>query len=341
MAAESSPQRNYGLDNLKMTICLIVVMAHTMLPYTHMSLPWFFFPALPNEEFSFNLLTQFNHQHSMPIFFMIAGYFIPSSYDKQGFGTFLWKKTKRLLIPAFVMLTYCLVFIQPIYHVWFLQMLFFFCLLYALFRKLTQWRTPEGCKVPLTIPLLLGICFIVCVITLIVRIKYNVTYYSIPFGILYFEPARLPQYLMVFIFGIVARRFDWFKFNSKRQLISLGILVFIVTIIMFVRINEFNYIGSRLYTILDSILCICTSLLIIWIYNHYITQTNHFIASFTENSLGIYLFHIPILYYIQTYTKMWKIYFPLKLTLILTVTLTSAYLLSYLLRKLKFFRNFL
>lgn len=316
-------------------------MAHTMLPYTDMSMPWFFFPELPNEVLSTNLLIQINHQYSMPIFFMIAGYFVPSSYDKQSFGTFLWKKTKRLLIPAFVMLTYCLVFIQPIYHVWFLQMLFFFCLLYALFRRVTQWRIPEGCKVQLTIPLLLGICFTVCVLTLIVRLRYNVTHYSIPFGILYFEPARLPQYLMVFIFGIVSRRFDWFKFKSKRQLITLGILVFIVTTIMFVRINTSNYIGSRLYTILESILCICTSLLTIWIYNHFITKTNRFIASLTENSLGIYLFHIPILYYIQTYTKMWEIHFPLKLTLIIIFAITSAYMLSYMLRKFKFFRNFL
>lgn len=341
MATASTPQRNYGLDNLKMTICLIVVIAHTMLPYTNMSLPWFYFPALPNETLSSNPLMQFNHQYSMPIFFMIAGYFVPSSYDKQGFWTFLWKKAKRLLIPAFVMLTYCMVFIQPIYHVWFLQMLFGFCLLYALFRKLTNWRTPEGIKVPLTIPLLLGICFIVCVLSLIVRLRYNVSYYSIPFGIFYFEPARLPQYLMVFLFGIVARRFDWFRFNSKRQLFTLGILGFIVANIMFLCINEYNYIGNKLYTILESILCICTSLLIVWIYNHYITKTNRFIASFTENSLGIYLFHIPILYYIQTYTQMWEIYFPLKLTLIIIVTLITAYLLSYLLRKFKFFRNFL
>ncbi|MBO7428410.1 MAG: acyltransferase family protein [Paludibacteraceae bacterium] len=334
-------QRNYGLDNLKLTICLIVVMAHTMLPYTDMSLPWFFFPELPNEVLSTNLLIKTNHQFSMPIFFMIAGYFVPSSYDKQGFGTFLWKKTKRLLIPAFVILTYCFVFIRPIYHVWFLQMLFLFCLTYALFRKLTQWRTPEGSKVPLTFPLLLGISFIVCVLTLILRTRYDVTHFSVLFGIFYFEPARLTQYIMVFIFGIFARRFDWFKFTSLRQLIMLGAFVFVVTTILIVRINEFNYIGSRLYTILESILCICTSLLIIWIYNHFITKTNPLIASLTENSLGIYLFHMPILYYVQTYTKTWEIYFPLKLALIILFAICTSYLLSFLLRKSKFIRQFI
>ena len=107
MNANRLPKRNYGLDNLKLAICLLVVTAHTMLPYTDLFYGWYFTPSLPGEKMSVNYLINTNNLLSMPIFFIVAGFFVPTSYDKQGFGTFIWKKTKRLLIPAIIMLAYC------------------------------------------------------------------------------------------------------------------------------------------------------------------------------------------------------------------------------------------
>ncbi len=342
MVNENVPKRIYGLDNLKVLICLIVVISHVMIPYTNINIPWYFEPALPNETLEVNPLINFLRICGMSIFFMVSGYFIPTSYDKQGFGTFLWKKTKRLLIPAFVFWGLSILCTPyPMHHMWFLQLLFCFCLLYALFRKLTNWRIKEGSKLELTMLILVAYFTLICVTSLIVRQKFYIDQFTLYFNFFLIEKAKLPQYILSFIFGIIARRYDWINCVSKKVVIQTAIVIAISYIIKEWRITELNYVGSRLYTILESCLCLFASLMILWIFNRYANKTNRFIATLSENSLGIYLIHMPILYYVQTYTKMWEIYFPLKLVLMMAFVMVTAFLLSYLLRKSKFIRNFL
>ena len=341
-SALTNKSRNYGLDNLKLFICLIVVTVHAMLPYTPLHTHWYFTPSLPGESLSNNIIIDTNQLLSMPIFFIVAGYFVPISYDKQGFKLFVWKKTKRLLIPAFVVMAYCMIFIpEPMYHIWFLQNLFLFCLVYALFRKLTQWWIKEDYRLDISIPVLVGCFIILSAVNLFVRQFCYVNHFTILFNILYCEPARFAEYFLSFLFGVVACRLGWFKKDSKLLIIGTIIILILNSVIMFSRINESNYIGSRLFTILEACYVIFGSYIIIWGFNKILNKSASFIASLTENSLGIYLFHVPLLYYVQTYTKTWEIYFPLKLALILLFVVGTSYLLSFLLRKSKFIRQFL
>ncbi|MBP5480246.1 MAG: acyltransferase [Paludibacteraceae bacterium] len=334
--------RNYGLDNLKLVICLIVVIVHTTLPYTHLNTIWYFTPSLPGESMPINILINTNQLLSMPIFFIVAGYFVPTSYDKQGFGLFVWKKTKRLLIPAFIILALCMIFIQePMFHVWFLQMLFLFCLIYALFRKLTQWKIREDYQLNISYPALFGCFILLCAVNLFVRQFCYVNHYTVLFKVFYCEPARFAEYFLTFLFGVVARRLGWFKKDSIALVIGTIITLILNSIIMGLYINEYNYIGSRLFTILEACYVIFGAYIIIWIFNKFLNKSTSFIASLSENSLGIYLFHMPLLYYVQNYTKTWEIYFPLKLALIILSVIGASYLLSFLLRKSKFIRGFI
>lgn len=335
-------KRNYGLDNLKMVLCLIVVAVHTMIPYTNINIAWYFSPELPNEYLEKHPLVNFLEYCGMSIFFIISGYFVPTSYDKQGFKTFLWKKTKHLLIPAFAILAICIICTPyPMYHIWFLQMLFLFNLAYALFRLITGWRIKEGQKMELSLPFLIGYFILICVTNLIVRQKFYVCHFTVLFNVFQIEPAKVTEYILTFLFGIIARRFNWFWPHSKKLVIEICIIVLITFIIKELRITEYNYIGSRLHTILESSFCLFGSLLIIWGFNKFLNMSNKLIAILSENSMTIFLIHMPILYYVQTYTKMWNIYFPLKLWLIILFVIAVSFLISYLLRKNKFIRNFI
>lgn len=334
--------RNYGLDNLKLTICLIVVTVHTMLPYTPLDTHWYFTPSLPGESLPNNILININQWISMPIFFIVAGYFVPTSYDKQGFKLFIWKKTKRLLIPASVIMAYSMIFIpEPMYHIWFLQELFLFCLAYALFRKLTQRRIKEDYQFELSIPVLFGCFMILCAVNLFVRHFFYVNHFTVLFKVFYCEPARLAEYILTFLFGVIARRLGWFKKTSKPLIIGTIIILTIDCVMMALFINEHNYIGSRLFTILEACYVIFDAYITIWVFNKYLNKSASFITLLSENSLGIYIFHVPLLYYVQTYTKTWEIYFPLKLTLILLFVICTSFLMSFLLRKSKFIRQFI
>ena len=73
----------------------------------------------------------------MGLFFLISGYFVPASYDKQGASVFVLKKLIRLGIPLLVMggLLSVLSGKLEIGHMWYIESLLVFCLLYALIRQ--------------------------------------------------------------------------------------------------------------------------------------------------------------------------------------------------------------
>ena len=73
----------------------------------------------------------------MGLYFLISGYFVPSSFDKQGTGRFVKKKLMRLGIPWLLMggLLSVLAGKLETGHMWFVESLLFFCLLYAVIRQ--------------------------------------------------------------------------------------------------------------------------------------------------------------------------------------------------------------
>lgn len=343
MPIERSKQRNYGLDNLKTVICLIVVISHTILPYMGTVQSWYFLPELPNETLSYSYILTFNDSVSMFLFFMVAGYFVPTSFDKQGFKTFMIKKGKRLLIPAMIVYAYCWAIIpEEICHIWFLEMLFLFCLAYALIRKFfPNCKLENDDKHPLTLPLLLLLAIGISAITIIVQTRYPFRY-QISKLFIYFEPTKFPQYVMAFTLGIISRRYNWFRPGSLKIVCTMiaGIIL-VILMERFNGVNEYNYAGSRSHAIFDSIFALFLSILYIWFFVKFLNVTGKAISVVSENIMGIYLFHVPLLYYTQTYTSAMELYFPLKLSLIFLFVLCSSFTLSFLLRKIPVVREYL
>ena len=65
------------------------------------------------------------------------------------------------------------------------------------------------------------------------------------------------------------------------------------------------------------------------------------ISTLSDNIMGIYIFHVPLLYYVQTYTSTWEFYFPLKFVLIFLTVFSLALGMSMLLRKSSTLRNYI
>ena len=90
------------LDTLKIVLTLLVVFHHAAEPY-YLDSAWPYKPSNTDEmmPWIWHFLSV-NAAFFMGLFFLIAGYFVPRSYDKQGFKVFIQKKLMRLGIPVVI-----------------------------------------------------------------------------------------------------------------------------------------------------------------------------------------------------------------------------------------------
>lgn len=332
--------RFYGMDNLRTWTCFMVVLSHLILPYfasTH-GVFWFT-PQLPNEVIPYFLafpVVAVVSVVAMSLFFLISGYFVPSSYDRQGFSLFLVKKSERLLLPAIVCyIFFNLLFPVPLMHIWFLELLFLFCLVYALIRRFTSIRIKEGSGFSPYV--LIGVSILVGVVSIFIRLKYPTGYIYQKYFI-YIEPGKLISYIVSFTLGIFARRKGWFYPVAKRNILVFSIVSLAIAVLYFATgvLDDTNYMYSRKYILVECSLGILVSFLLIWIVNLYANRTNRYTSFLSRNCMGIYLFHLPILYGVQKLTETWALYFPVKfLCISLTVLLLST-LVSALARKIPY-----
>ena len=93
---------NY-LDNLKVVLTFLVIFHHAGQAYGDGG-EWGYTPSNPAEVMPW--IWHFfstNAAFFMGLYFFISGYFVPGSYDRQGFGTFVRKKILRLGVPLLLM----------------------------------------------------------------------------------------------------------------------------------------------------------------------------------------------------------------------------------------------
>ena len=161
----------------------------------------------------------------MGLFFLISGYFVPASYDKQGASVFVQKKLIRLGIPLLIIggLISMLSGKFEIGHMWYVESLLVFCILYALIRQFCQ-PAIESCSSRPTIIGLLIFGSVMGIGSYLIRLVSPQDHWIWPFGIipLPMEPAHYLQYVMMFVVGILARRFHWLvKMSNTTGALSL------------------------------------------------------------------------------------------------------------------------
>lgn len=116
------------LDNLKVCLTVLVISHHAGQAYGDGG-AWAYKPSNPAEVMPW--IWHFfstNAAFFMGLFFLISGYFVPYSFDKQGVWRFTQKKLVRLGIPLLLMggLLSMLSGRLEIDHMWFVESLLFF-----------------------------------------------------------------------------------------------------------------------------------------------------------------------------------------------------------------------
>ena len=323
---------NY-LDNLKVMLTFLVIFHHAGQAYGDGG-EWGYTPSNPEEVMPW--IWHFfstNAAFFMGLYFFISGYFVPGSYDRQGFGTFIRKKILRLGVPLLLMgslLTNATGKVE-IAHMWFVESLLIFSFFYAVVRQRCNAISGD-CN---SKPRVMGLCIVALLMgvgSYFIR-KVSPQDHWIGLSLWIFEPAHYLQYVMMFVLGILAYRFGWLnKMTNKTGAIALSIGG-LLAIGNYVRQDGvWNDFVGQWFGIYESLMCIFISFGLLWLFREKVNIGNKAMSWLSAQSYGAYIVHLPLMICIQNvFDGMWMGAFG-KFMFIGIVTTVLSFILTWLLR---------
>ena len=326
------------LDNLKVCLTVLVIFHHAGQAYGDGG-GWAYTPSNPAEVMPWIWhFFSVNAAFFMGLFFLISGYFVPASYDKQGATVFVRKKLIRLGIPLLVMggLISVLSGKLEVGHMWFVESLLVFCLIYALIR---QWVQPinEACNSKPTIIGLLIIALLMGVGSYFIRQVSPQDHWIWPFGIipLPMEPAHYLQYVMMFVLGILAYRFQWLdKISNGTGFMALLIGAGLALGNYLRDEGPWNAFVWQWFGIYESLMCMFISFGLIWLFREFVNATSRFWQWCAAQSYGAYVFHLLLMIGLQNVVDdIWMGAFG-KFLFIGVVTTILSFLLTWMVRRI-------
>jgi glucans biosynthesis protein C len=223
------------IDNLRIFLICGVLVVHLNATYGWIG-SWMYRDPTPSDPFTgtvLSILSGIGIACGMGLFFLLAGYFTPISYDHKGGASFVRNRLIRLGIPWLVYslllqpLVYYIAYGMPISFwrfytlylqrigsiadgpIWFIELLVYFSLIYAAWRWLTRHRVQSVARTEMlpSSMAILGFIFALGLTTFAVRFWWSAGVQPKPFNV---PLGYLPQYISLYVLGIVASRRNWF-----------------------------------------------------------------------------------------------------------------------------------
>ncbi|HLO60158.1 MAG TPA: acyltransferase family protein [Bacteroidales bacterium] len=369
------PQKSrlYFIDNLRWLMIIFVVLMHVNVTYSMLG-GWYYIEKAKLDLFQniyFGIYGSFTQAYFMGFLFFIAGYFVPASYDRKGFGQFVKERLIRLGIPTllFMLLIHpvtiailnhylnwnmnmtdwygkyigTLDFLGSTGPLWFALALLIFAIVYALIRKFLNPVSFSNTTIKIANKHIAGIGILISVLTFLMRIPF-----PIGTNIMNMQLCFFSQYIVLFILGIYFFRknllltldyrqgMNWFRYT-----LIFGILFWLGMIVLGDSAHKglepfvgHLTLGNAAYSLWESFFCVgvCVGL-IVWFREKFNAQgkTAKFLS---DNAFGVYVFHTPILVLISMLMKDVTLYPFLKYAIVAVITIPACFLTSALLRKI-------
>jgi peptidoglycan/LPS O-acetylase OafA/YrhL len=334
------------LDHLRAALVALVVVHHVALIYGAIA-PFYYAEPPFDDPFAYTVLGAFaltNQAWFMGTLFLLAGYFTPVSFDRRGARPFVRARLIRLGIPIlvgmFVLMPLAAIgfFLMPasltgitepltwstypeligLGPLWFIAMLLVFDLGYAAYRSLVRESvepSPADGSFPgyLVIGLfVVGLAAVSYVLRMVVPLGKDV---DVVLPALAFPTiAYLPQYLAMFIVGIMASRRGWLEALPS----SAGVVGFVAVLAALVLLFPLALTGqpfvvefipdasfqgggswpSAAYALWDSITVVGMSLAAITLFRARFNRASALGRLLAENSYAVYVIHATLLVYI-------------------------------------------
>lgn len=377
-AQPAGKQHLLYIDNLRTTLITFVILLHMAITYGAGG-DWYY--SEPGEMSTVGfVITMFiaaiGSAFVLGLFFMLAGYFTPRSYDKKGFGGFLADRAKRLLIPlalyeilVFPLIRYGVrvkegfqgsLWDHLVEHfrgldtiangpVWFLMTLMIFSLVYALWRLVSkstsaqQVPTPNNWMIAL-FALILGL------ITFIIRLWLPVGRFYEP---LHQEFAHYPQYIAMFAIGTLAYRRNWLTNFSDSQIrpwrwVALICVLTLPAIVIAAgaltgELDERGAGGWNLisfsYSMWEGFACLAMTIITLAWYRKRFDHQGWLAAKMADSTFTAYIIHPAIIVPLALLLSGVSINLDLKFLIVAPIAVALSYIVSYFFRRLPLVRN--
>lgn len=373
----SSPQKEgrlYFIDNLRAALTILVVIHHLV-----------YFSIYNNvltqgsiEVFIGLLFLAFNQTFFMGTFFLISGYFVPSSFERRGGATrFIKDRCIRFLFPF---IFYVLILSQ-VQHIevyilgqepftwqtyfshltygpmWYVELLFVFICLYAVWIKFMSKNKLSVVRqsTPPTYTMLTFFVMILAVSYFIIRLW--IPALGLPggapevqsfVGLFTASGYDLPQYVGLFIMGIIAYQRNWIRNTSDSMGraggfgIAIGASILLLPLALIFGLDGLQFSGgwswtSLVFSLWEALFCVGINLGLIIFFRKRIFYQGKGWSFLSTHSFVIYIIHIPIIAIVISGLKV--IQFPPPSFMFLAtvlITIPLCFILGYIIRQIPF-----
>ena len=369
-SVENNKQRLHYLDHIRVALTVLVIAHHASQAYAPMSSSWLI--SNPTKSAVLMPFATVNAAFFMGLFFFVSGYFVPGAFDRKGTGGFLKTRFVRLGLPAIVVPVFVFApvmylimgrgyslagFISNLYqsgwqllyiHLWFLLHLLMYTLGYALWRLITNrfnFRVRSDGKIPWHAVLLVFI-FILVLFTWIVRFRYTINQWIPLFYLIPAEMAHLPQYISMFIMGILVYRFKALdRLPTTVGMVWLGIGVVLgawyyadilsgESFMISLPISGKN-LGSLAWSGWEALVCVGLGVGLLTLFREWINQpAGRLMAAITRSQYGTYIIHILVVVGVQAGLDSISLTPFIKFGIVTVVAVIISFWISHLLVKI-------
>ncbi|PBJ09326.1 acyltransferase [Flavobacterium sp. ACN6] len=361
----SSSNKLLYIDNIKVLLTILVVLHHTFIAYSS-SDGWYYTEqtSIIAARIPMTLFVSINQSFFMGYFFMLAAYFTGSSYSRKGTSKFIKDRLLRLGVPilfnSFILspfISYIVYYFAKGHHInyfhylslydswidlgvtWFVAALLLFVLVYAAVKKIFKVSFNNSLKTPNSKTIFFFILAL-GVVSFLVRIQFPVGWVLDPVG---FQLGHFPQYIALFIVGLIAAKNNWFeqfsdKMGRQFKISALVSLLFfsVFIIIKFTLKPPSSWFSggfhweALLYAIWEQWIGLSILMTILIKAKRSWNNSSKLLANASRCSFAVYIFHPLVIVVFTVALRNWTIDPAVKLLAVAPLIVVGSFVLGSL-----------
>jgi surface polysaccharide O-acyltransferase-like enzyme len=357
------------IDHLKVLLTALVIVHHALVTYGAPG-GWYYFEKTQSTgaTIPMTMAVSVNQSFFMGFFFFLSALFIPGSLKRKGSAVFIKDRFFRLGIPLiYYSLMQATIINFLVYRygqnhdisftqflsgydgwidvgvLWFVLALLLFTLFYLVWTRIAK---PDFKDLPLpSLQQILVFAAVLGLITFLTRTVFAVGWVLQPLG---FQPGHFPQYIAMFVFGLIAAENQWIRQIDRQHYRKLTIFIFCMVFIGFPLIFSLKivfgqplewfvggwHMAALLYAFWEQIIGISIMAALLAIGKNKLNVHSRFMDKMSRCAFAVYIIHPFVLVVLSLLLKDWAIDPAVKFLIVAPLGVITSFLLGYLVVKI-------